>query len=290
MEHKGYGISVRIRASGAILSPWYTLPPQIIGMGEERPIEIAPPRRVEMPEHGIRLLFQSDEVTFVFTRDGDGPRYLVEPLRYFLIYQTYIHYNIIYPAFPERGGVDLEEAKDSIRFKVQRIVPSEKEEEREGKKVRYRDYDYEECWIELPLERLSRFLAATPTLCNAIAYYLRGVENRQYFLVEFYKALEVIENELGGERGLLTELGPHGVVRTQYKEFKRTCNDMQRAVDIGRHAPEPGAAVHQVNLRYLFEDGRSRELFESATMTCRQVIDAYFEWVSRPASATASGG
>jgi hypothetical protein len=95
-------------------------------------------------------------------------------------------------------------------------------------------------------------------------------------LVEFYKAVEVIENHRGGERRCLAVLSQHDVDRSAVKEFKGRCNDMFRApLDIGRHAPAPGAPVYAVDLRNLLAQPRSKELFEQSTVACRQVIDAY---------------
>lgn len=112
----------------------------------------------------------------------------------------------------------------------------------------------------------------------AIAFYLIGCENLRYFLVEYYKAVEAIENELGGERRCLDILSPHGVDRATVKEFKAMCNDVRQApLDIGRHAPARNAPLYSVDLRNLLGHPPSRGLFERATVACRQVIDGYLK-------------
>jgi hypothetical protein len=120
------------------------------------------------------------------------------------------------------------------------------------------------------------------TLHYALAFYLIGCENTRYFLVEYYKAVEVIENTLGGERSCIDLLGPFGVDKATLKTFRGECNDMLRApVDIGRHAPAPTAPLYAVDLRNLLSEPRSRSLFETSTRACRQVIDGYMEFSSR---------
>jgi hypothetical protein len=111
------------------------------------------------------------------------------------------------------------------------------------------------------------------TLYNAIAYYLIGCQFHRYFLVEYFKAAESIENELGSEAKLISTLMPYGVSATKYKMFKRLCNN--HPVDISRHAPKKGVPFYAVDIRNLLGAPESRELFASAVLSCRAVIDAY---------------
>ena len=259
-------IGIKLQASGIIANPWFTLPPRIITTGgpsstiwDNKP-DITPKSRIELEEHGITLCFQTDEIEFAFSTDREEPRYFVTPIQYFIGYRTFINYNITWPVVDhvEVAGFPLVDAIDFRRVESVEAVPK---------------------------SAISTYLQVLDEpLHYAIAFYLIGCENLRYFLVEFYKAVEAIENHLGGERRCLEVLSPHGVERSVVKEFKAQCNDMFKApLDIGRHAPAPGAPVYAVDLRNLLGRPRSRELFEQATVACRQVIDGYLKF--REASA-----
>ena len=204
-----------------------------------------------MDEYGVRLFFQKDEVVFVFVGGSGAPRHLVTPLEYFLCYRTFINYNLIWPALPF----------DPTSFPLAETV----------------DFKTAEATVSVSMRAMTDFVRSlNDTLHYALAFYLIGCENTRYFLVEYYKAVEKIENTLGGERRVIELLSPFGVDKATLKTFKRECNDMLRApVDIGRHAPAPGAPLYAVDLRHLLSEPRSRALFESSTRACRQVIDAY---------------
>jgi hypothetical protein len=102
-------------------------------------------------------------------------------------------------------------------------------------------------------------------------------------LVEFYKAVESIRHTFDSESDFLQLLRPYGVTKGSYKRFTKECNDMLSApLDIGRHAPKPDAPVYTVDLRNLLvDDTRSFKVFESATVLCRKVIDAYIEFLTK---------
>jgi len=103
MDYHGGGPAISVKARGTILNPWYELPfsAYISGLSQEsqptRRTEITSKCCVELPQFSVQLFFEDNEVIFVFTGDSLQPRYLVNPIRYFLIYRTYLNFNIIGP-------------------------------------------------------------------------------------------------------------------------------------------------------------------------------------------------
>jgi hypothetical protein len=95
----------------------------------------------------------------------------------------------------------------------------------------------------------------------AIVYYLLGCDQPQYFLIEYYKVLEVIENVFGGERNAIDALAPYGVVSAAFKAIKRYADDQQHPFNIGRHAPKKGVDLRYIDIRKLLEQPASREVF-----------------------------
>jgi hypothetical protein len=279
---------ISIRSKGVILNPWYDFPRRLTSVSLESsdpffvdtPVEITPSSLVELKEQDIRLFFQNDRVAFVFTNDSPAPRYLVNPIRDFLAYRTFVNYNL-FGWF--RGPLDerLFERVENLQLRLERIVRVEeemKEGERVFKGVRYEDHEE---WLEVPSSELSQYLnVLNPALYYAVAFYLLGCENPRYFLVEFYKAVESIRHTFDDVRDFLRSLSPYGVTKKGYKKFTKACNDMREApLDIGRHAPEPDAPLYAVDLRNLLGDPRSSQVFESTTVFCRKAVEAYIQFL-----------
>ena len=231
------------------------------------------------------LFFQNDEIVFVFTGDSLAPRYLVNPIRYFLTYQTFINYNLIGPATHLLDNSAFDEV-DRIRFKVERIVRVETERQKRDRAIKRFYHTGKDEWLEIAVGSIAQYLRIlNPTLYYALAFYLIGCDNPRYFLIEFYKAVEVIRLVFGSENEFLNSLRPHGVEKRKFKEFGKVCDDMRLApLDIGRHAPMPGAPLYSVDLRNLLVEPRSREVLESSTVLCRQVIDAYMAFLIQQAA------
>lgn len=265
VEHR-----IKFKATSNILNPWYELSvvhvafsdPSLANASSER-LEITPPCRVELVEYNLRLFFQKNEIVFVFTDDSG---HLIHPILYFLIYLTFINYNMILGATKPLDESVFNKV-DNIRFKIQRIISGEEE------------------WLEVGVDSVIQYLQVlNPTLYYALAFYLIGCDNMRYFLVEFYKAVEAIKNVFSNEAEFLKMLKPYGVTRSKFKKFMKVCNDMRFApLDIGRHAPMPHAPLYSLNLRNLLVEPRSREVFESSTVFCRQVIDAYIAFLLQQA-------
>lgn len=256
VNHQSDSMSIRVSASGIIFNPWYHLPPQVFAIpGARTPIRIIVPKtQLDLGNHGIRLYGQDDEIFFVFIDSSPLPRFKVNPIRYYLTYMSFIDWNIIWPNNSDMVESDYA-AVGSMTFRVL------KEKSDHG--------------VVVTQDQIIEFLnVMNPTLYNAIAYYLIGCQFHRYFLIDYFKAAETIENELGGEAKLISTLKPHGVTSTKYKTFKRLCN--AHPVDISRHAPKKGVPFYAVDVRYLLGAPESRELFESASCSCRAVIDAYY--------------
>ncbi len=284
---KAGGPPIRIQASGSILNPWYDLPVSLRGTWEDAPEnrpQITPPCRIDLRPLGIDLFFRHDEMAFFFTDDRPGPRYLINPIQYFVCYRTFINYNLIGFA-TNRADYDGLGECDRVRFRVEQIVRVERPDPA-GPGLLFH-HEGREAWLEIATASIKEYLRVlNPTVYYALAFYLIGCQNPRYFLVEFYKSIEVITNSFGGQDALLDALKPHGVTKTSFKEFGKVANDMRLApLDIGRHAPVPGAPVYTVDLRHLLVEPRSREVFESATVFCRQLIDAYIAYLVQRADA-----
>jgi len=281
------GPPIRAQATGVILNPWYDLP-ILLRSGsptdrDSRPV-ITPSSHIDLRALGIELFFERDEILFYFfAGDTSAARYLINPIRYFVTYRTFINYNAIGFADKRPEAATLT-GTDQIRFNLQQIVLVERDDPAAGGKLIH--HEGREKTIELPVRSLIEYLRVlNPTLYYALTFYLIGCENHRYFLVEFYKAVEVIKNAFGSEDALLEALKPHGVARSAYKEFGKVSNDMRLApLDIGRHAPMPGAPVYAVDLRTLLVEPRSREVLESSTVFCRQVIDGYIAFLVKAAA------
>lgn len=178
----------------------------------------------------------------------------------------------------ELQSVDTFDEVDHVQFKVGRISRVETEDDNGMKSFYHTSHDE---WLQIASIDISNYLRVlNRTLYYALAYYLIGCDNPRYFLVEFYKAVEVIQNVFHGEKECLKALQPFGTTENDFKKFKKVCNDTRQApLDIGRHAPEPGAQLYSVDLRNLLITPRPQQIFESSTLLCRQVIDSYIAFL-----------
>jgi hypothetical protein len=291
IKYQGGGPPVSIKATRTILNPWYKLPAHITVFGSDLPsasderLEITPPCRVELEEQGLRLLFRNDEVVFVFTGGSLAPRYLINPILYFLTYQTFINYNLIGPVTNPIDASAFHEI-ERITFKVERIIRVEAERQDGGKVNKGFYHTGKDESLEIAAGSIAQYLRIlNPTLYYSLSFYLIGCDNPRYFLIEFYKAVEVITNEFGSKDEFLKSLKSYGVTKRKFKDFGEVCNDMRLTpLDIGRHAPMPGAPLYSVDLRNLLVEPRSRDVLESSTVFCRKVIDAYMVFLIQRAA------
>jgi hypothetical protein len=212
--------------------------------------------------------------------DSEAPRYLTNPILYFLAYRTYVNYNMI--GVPSQALLEENYQEVAVvRFNLKRRVAVEARKEGDQILKGLHHVGQDAC-IEVGVTELVEHLRVLDdALYYALAYYLIGCENLRFLLVEFYKAVEAIKNAFRSEVDFLSALRPHGVTRSAFRAFGRTCNDTRGApLDIGRHAPMPGAPLFSVDLRNVLVEPRSREVLETATQFCRQVIDGYLAHLS----------
>jgi hypothetical protein len=289
-DYRGYP-PISAKATGVIMNPWYELSDRVtlISTGSastsDEQLQITPSCRVDLEERNLTLMFHNDAVIFVFTGTSLAPRHLVNPIRYFLTYQTFINYNLISPVVVPLDIHTFDEV-DRIQFKVERITRVETERQEGDKLIKGFYHTGIEDQLEITAESIGQYLRVlNPTLYYSIAFYLIGCENPRYFLIEFYKAVEAIRNVFGTENGFLKSLRPYGVTKPKFKDFTKVCNDIRLApLDIGRHAPMPDAPLYAVDLKNLLIETRSRDVFESSTIFCRQVIDAYVAFLIQQAA------
>ncbi len=286
------GPPISVKATGVILNPWYDLPIVLASSsrdGTDGRRDITSSCRIDLGPLGIELFFERDQMVFFFADKTSAPRSLINPIRYFVTYRTFINYNAIGFAGKRPDGPTLTE-QDRIRFNLEEIVRIERDDPTGAGKLIH--HEGRQASLELPVINLVDYLRVlNPTLYYAVTFYLIGCENHRYFLVEFYKAIEVITNAFGGESSFLEALKPHGIMRAAFKEFGKVSNDMRLApLDIGRHAPMPGAPIYAVDLRNMLVEPRSREVFESSSVFCRNVIDAYITFLVQKAPRVSGSG
>ncbi len=118
------------------------------------------------------------------------------------------------------------------------------------------------------------------SLAIAITYFLLGCENPRYFLVEYYKSVEVLSNEFGEEAKMLAALSPYGLSKQMFKTLTRHANNALKPISFGRHAPNKNAYVLDLDIRSLMHpETIQHELFAESTKICRAAIDAYVTYL-----------
>jgi hypothetical protein len=259
---------VTVSASGTLFDPELGIP----GMASAPLRAVSRETRVDLFGGDLILHFREDRINVFVSNTLKG--FFFHPLLYFLIYRTRIQYQIFWPSFDSKPP-DIAPSSDIV-FALQRWTEVRVERAVAGRTEIFSHYEPVPAPITVQaaeLENLIRF--CTPKLYMSLVYYLLGCENRRYFLVEFYKALEVIENAFGGETKAIEALKGFGVERSRFKGLKQVANDYQRPFDIGRHAPK-GGDVRSVDLRRMLEDPVSKQLFSDSVVSVRQAIDGYF--------------
>ena len=94
-----------------------------------------------------------------------------------------------------RGFRDTFSKVDHIRFRLERVIRVEGETQFGNETVKTLHHEGKEEWLEITTDDIIRYLnVLNPSLYYALAFYLIGCENPRYFLVEFYKAVEVINS------------------------------------------------------------------------------------------------
>jgi hypothetical protein len=278
--------SLTVETTGTILNPWYTLtiiktwrPDDLLYV--DPPIKITPRCRLELGDTRPALHFEDDKITAVFTEKSQQSRPLLNPLLYYITYQTFISYNVTRWPSSEQLDATRHPVVESVPFMRERIVAVETEQTIGGERRKFVHHEGKPEAVTVTATSLRQYLnVLNRSLYYAIAMYLRGCETPAYFLVEYYKAAEAIKNTFKGESDFLDALKPFGVAKNEFKEFTKISNDARLApLDIGRHAPEPNAQLYTVDLRNVLIHPRSREAVEIATKACRSVINGYIAYL-----------
>lgn len=229
---------------------------------------IAPRSKMSLLNGELTLIFDDDKVCF---RESDARRPDSIAIVYYLIYRTFLYYNDL--MFEEESTQNTPEV-DEVAFKLHHYVT--KHVERNGDNVAY--IDTEPCEIILNREDIEGYLTVLDqTVWYAICYYLLGCQTQRYFLVEFYKCLEVIRNHFGNEKTMKKELRPHGFLANAYNQVKKLANNR---LSIARHAPRKGISVQSIDTKWLFDNPIGRRTFEAGEKACRNIIDAYLKFRS----------
>lgn len=271
-----------IRASGAILDPEIVL--EDIAFGDD-PRVVVHDTRLDLFGGRVVLLFSGSRF-IPLTIPEPQDRFLYYPLWYFIKYRSRVNYNIV---TPERLALDPAALSTSttVTFTLRRLVEVTREELIAGERRQFWHYETEAHEISIDVRELEDLLRlCTPQLYFAIAYYLIGCEYPRYFLIEFFKAIEVIENAFGGESAAIGALSEWGVARAHFKKVKRYASDQQHPFDIGRHAPR-GEDLRVIDVRRLLEEPLSRQVFRESAAATRQAIDAYFGYLRAAGKAEA---
>lgn len=274
MGHKK--IIVVWKASQAILGSVFDLPPdlRIISYPPKEEDDTNKPKITERSKMTIfdgEIAIIFDDNTVSVRQDGERQRD-DRAVVYYLIYRTYLNYNCL---MPEEESAEIAQEVDSVAFKLHRYV--KKSVVRDGETMSY--IDTEPCEIVLTKKDVTDYLMVIDeTIWNALCYYLLGCDTQRYFLVEFYKCLEVIKTHFGNEKKMTDALGPHGFLRQVYKEAKKLANDRRRPLSVARHAPYKGASIQNIDTKWLFDDPTGRKTFDTGQKACRNMIDSYLQF------------
>ena len=265
------------QACGTIFTAKYSFPSDRCVVSFP-PIETRPKSRIAdcsrmiLGQYGVSLGFD-DNSLWVTNDDRHAGRDLSSLVNY-VSYKTFILYNILMPSDePEYPPAAADVSQ--VVFHLAKIV--EKQKLINGRIAMW--HEDEPCELVLTKQEVADYLrVADLTLAYAIYYYLMGSNTSRYFLIEFYKCLEVIEKQLGHEKGLLKCLPRFGLDPALHKKVKRLADDEREPLSIGRHAPDPGIPMIPVDTKWLFDDPRGRKTFEAGEEACRSVIECYIRY------------
>lgn len=263
------------KASGTITDPeivstviWST------GVPFDSPKFVPSPTRIDLFDGRYVLLFIDDQLV-VFHSPEDVDAFHSYSLLYFLSYRSRVRYNMIVPPGKIEFPKTLSPTQEIV-FSVEKLTLKEREETLFGELHRIQSQEVEPFTITVLKSGIERHLRkATKELHLAITYFLIGCENLQYFLIEFYKAIETIKLSFGSELDLLKALKPYGLSRMDYEVVKKYANDQREPLSIGRHAPQPGTDIRVIDTRQLLTEPLSKKVWTESVCATRRVIDAY---------------
>ncbi len=232
-------------------------------VGLRGPKVVCSPTRIDLFDGRYVLLLRNDELV-LFLAPEDISSFPYYSLLYYLCYCSRVNYNIIYPPLGVQSPENLEPVEEII-FSMRKRVLVEREDTIFGQTGKFQHYESEPFSIHVYKSDIERHLKkSTNELHLAISYFLIGCENLRYFLVEFYKSVEIIKLSFGGDTKFLKALDPYGLNSSDYKALKRYANDQHQPLDIGRHAPVPGARLRHIDTRRLLTEPLSKDVWTDA--------------------------
>jgi len=271
---------ISFSASSTIKNPYFEMYPKIVE-----------PCKLSLPTYGILLVFKDKSVTFCInpgTEKKDVGNLLVEPLIEYLTFGTYVNYYHIVGA-PEVSSSELHTIPcvDTIIFKLNRFSKQTNDKGSATKilptelyKTKYSKTKVLPVALSFKKESAENYLSVLNyELYLAIKYYLIGCQNIQYFLIEFYKSVEIVKNFFGNVKTFKKCLEPFGLNFSEYKKFKQLANDQRNPLNIGRHAPQKGTMFSFVDIKNLLSEPKSIQVFEESTHFCRALIDIFIHYL-----------
>ena len=266
-----------VSANGSILNSTYDLPSdrRIITIPESpgrKKTLITPPCKMVYPEYGINLIFDDNAILFSGYPSCDIDSNMINMFVMIVSYKTFLNYMIWSARQIEPDEILEIPNVETVRLTMEKII--EKQRKEDGRIYVWHESEPHEMVIDK--KAISEYLEAkNNALFYAMYYYLKGTYTQEYFLVEFYKCLEVIKRELSGEKMMKKKLGIHGFNISDYKKLNRYANDTLNPISIGRHPPDIRATVDHIDTKWLFDDPKGKEVFDLGQKACRTAIEAY---------------
>lgn len=277
---------IEITASSVIWNPLYSFP-------HDRVVQVYPAKKapkgttivelckVSFPKYGFVLLFNDDKICiFKYPEKLSSPSNgsLINPLISFITFKTYINYNLYsHPNSKSKALLDIAPEVKSISMNLGQWQKKEHEDEI-GKGFSYEIVPYV---LTLERQEIEKFLEfINSNLYLSICYYLIGCENIRYFLIEYYKSIEVISNYFANENKMKQKMAPYGFNKNDYNKLKKYANNELEPLDIGRHAPKGKAELFVVNIKRLLEEPKSKDIFTESSCICRQTIEIFLRYLT----------
>lgn len=282
-------------STDTINNPLYYFPPDRIGyfyqMGinpdsdkEKSKSTIVSPCKFMFPKYGIGLFFNDNSVTFLLQNDmthKSGENKFVYPILYFLSFKSFMNYKIFRGFSQPTTSTLLKNSPETerISFNLGKILKKEHKDKQTG--IKSYSYNVEPYILSLEKKEIEYFLSVLNiNLLMSIVYYLNGCETNKYFLIEFYKSIESIQNYFKGEKNMKNKLSPYGFKKDLYKKLRKYANDKKDfPLDIGRHAPVNNKNIFSVDIKRLLEEPKSKNIFEDSIFACQSGIESFIKYL-----------
>lgn len=244
---------------------------------------IVEPCKVTMDKLHAAILFAKNSIT-PFAEDEkalrEGKYAWLNHLTNFIIYKSRVKYHVYMNQFaPEVVSFDFcPEVDQAIKFNVFRLTGEQGIKRLED--GTFVALGIEPCRLEVDRTFFDRFdKLIDDSLEMSLIHFLDASENPKYFLHEYYKCIEGVEKNFGGEKRMLNALQPHGFTKKMLNELNHTANNPQQPTSFARHATAPRQKVIGITDRALYSKSWQRQLFIDTTNICRAGIDAYISFL-----------